>query len=497
MLRFLRDRFIRGVALLLISLALPCTTHARNLSPLDFGLRLAQTATERYAVLYKTHQKAVEYGCGVSYQGIERIEIEIPKDAKSIPLPMYTNFAGVELVVTNNEQNMPLFAKENKMKPIEVQPSRIDNGIFMFDKTLGMGKKLLVVEDETPWVKQRRGYKYGATRKDVLLLKYGWATNRVISSYSTKESNPKCYYCDVTGQKVVIKDLIFTRKSESKKITRFVSLRNLNDISISNVEINTPEESILYGESAIYISNSANVTLKDVTINGTYSLKDKYGYGIEMNNVWNSRFVRLKATGNWGVFGNNNINKATLEDCEINRFDVHCYGKDVSCKNTTFRDLYNQFSSLYGTLKFKKCRFIGFVPVLLESSYSAYTPFDLELIDCVIDVKKCPYLINAGNPALLSGESRQELSEIRFPNVTIRNTIVNLPKGQSTWIIFHLNTSMIPTVSGLLTIDMNGLKIKSSEKNTRVLLTDKAVCFEKEIKAIVKRSDISTIYGVE
>lgn len=122
-----------------------------------------------------------------------------------------------------------------------------------------------------------------------------------------------------------------------------------------------------------------------------------------MNNVWNSRFVGVKATAKWGAFGNNNVSRVELEGCDINRFYIHCYGRDVYCYHTVFRNGYNQFSSMMGDLVYEDCTFDDFVPVLFEQSYSAYTSFQLTMKDCKILVRKsAPYLVSAGNLSPLS-----------------------------------------------------------------------------------------------
>ena len=71
----------------------------KPLSPLDFGLKEAQTNIERYEVLLLTHTKAAKLRKAVSYKGIKQINIEIPKDGRSIPLSYKTDFAGVNIEV--------------------------------------------------------------------------------------------------------------------------------------------------------------------------------------------------------------------------------------------------------------------------------------------------------------------------------------------------------------------------------------------------------------
>ena len=77
------------------------------------------------------------------------------------------------------------------------------------------------------------------------------------------------------------------------------------------------------------------------------------------------------------MFGNNNINTALIENSEINRFDIHCYGRDISFKDVVFVNLYNQFSSTFGTIRFDRCTFRHFTPVLYEASYNSYTVIKL------------------------------------------------------------------------------------------------------------------------
>lgn len=470
------------------------TISADNLSPLDFGLGLARTGEERYEVLLKTHQTAASQGMGVSYSGINRIELDVPPKAKSIPLSDFTDFAGVEIYVRNKQKNMVLFSISNELQSIKVSKRRLHNGRFLFNRYLRKGTKLLVVIDRNLWVKQRRGYKNGATRKDVLLIKEGKAQNQVISSYKSSMAMPEYFFCDVTDHQIIIKGLTFTRSYDSDHITRLIELKNLNDVLIKDIVVNTPDNPVLYGESAFYVENSTNVTFEDVTINGTYSLKDKYGYGIGMNNVWNSRFLRLKASGNWGVFGNNNVNLVHIEDSDINRFDIHCYGKDVYCKNTVFRDLYNQFSSFSGTLRFENCKFLDFVPVLFEPSYSAYTFFNLEIEDCYISASsRKPYLISAGNPSLLSDEPRTELSVVQWPDIRIDGLEVDLPPDVDHWTIFSIKGEEGALVSGINNLSIDSLVINGGNKHSNVYFTNKRIALEKALNVQVNESNISII----
>ena len=41
---------------------------------------------------------------------------------------------------------------------------------------------------------------------------------------------------------------------------------------------------------------------------------------------------------------NNNINTATLMNCNLNNFEIHCYGRDITSRNCTYHDYYNHFA---------------------------------------------------------------------------------------------------------------------------------------------------------
>ena len=178
----------------------------------------------------------------------------------------------------------------------------------------------------------------------------------------------------------------------------------------------------------------------------------KSGYGISMNNVYNVSFYHLVANANWGIFGNNNVNNVRLKKCDINRFDVHCYGRDVFFEDCKFRNLYNQFSSMYGTVSFKRCEFFDFTPVLFEPSYDAYTKFDLRFKNCIIHVRKNKdFLISAGELTGARTKERSELSLQQFPNLYIDGLKIDMPDGIDTYYIYNFRKNIIitPEVEGV------------------------------------------------
>lgn len=443
----------------------PDSTKSQLLSPIDFGLFEAQSDSERYEVLYKTHVAAQKASVEVDYSGVGTLSIEIPASAQRIPLGKTTDFKGLQLRVKNKSKMFYLFELQQKTQKINIDKKLLDGYDFSSVPELALGLYQLVVEDTNLWVGKRDGHNYGATRRDILLVCDGQARNQTIATYNNPHSYPVCSFCmvDEAEETVVIQNLTFVRDEENTYKVMPFTISQQNNLLIKNVTIKTPE-SKLVADAAIEIHNCTNVTFENVTINGTYSRSDYYGYGIQMNNVWNSRFVRLNAQAKWGIFGTNNINTATLQECNLNRFDIHCYGRDVTMKDCKFSNLYNQFSSFYGSLTYKKCRFVNFVPVLLEPSYNAYTPFDISMEDCVFDANANRYfLVSAGN---LEGaaNSRPELAKKCWPNINIKNMTVNVPDDVNQFVIFNPKNKQPKdsTISYLNKIVINGLKFNYS-----------------------------------
>ena len=393
------------------------------ISPRDCGWDKAKTDVERFNVLLRTHQLAVSRGENVDYTGMGVMNIEVPEKFTMIPLTDATDFKGAVINVRNNTSDNYLFKYESSCKDIQIPAKLIDSGNFTTIPALAKGMHLLVIEDQNEWA-HRNGYSSQEPRCDVLMIVDGKAQNKVIQPYNNKYSAPKCIYCKADTMKKYIRNLTFNRTKDSKKMTFLMYAYCKNRYSLSNIEINTPQTE-LYGDRAIRIINSTNVAMSNVRINGTYSQTSHFGYGISLQNVSNIWFSRITARTDWGVFGSNNVNTATLTNCNINRFDIHSYGKDVTCTDCVFADMYNQFSSMYGTLKYTRCTFKNCTPVLLEPSYNAYTRFSLVMDDCVWNATDERNFIVDCTVKSLSKNSRNELSERYLPDVRISNLTIN------------------------------------------------------------------------
>lgn len=390
-----------------------------------------RNGADSLTVLAEFHKRYVNKSVTIVYPRNHIVHLSITGKAQTIWLSKHTDFNGCTFIVDNPSKNHYLFAiayPDAAAKAIDINKKDIDTGDFTKQPQFQKSRQMLLVEDRNPWVKNRRGYSYGATRKDILLIEKGRALNHVTDPYNTPYSNPECKYLDTDEEEKVFANLRFIRSVKSTAITNLLVVSLQNNVRIENVSVKTPQYSGKQpheGDQCFRLNNCTNITFRDVTIDGTYSANNMYGYGINMDNVLNSSFIRLKAVAQWGIFGNNNINNVSLEDCDINRFDIHCYGRNITFRNCTFRNTlndintYNQFSSVFGTILFENCRFLHFYPVLHESSYNAYTGYNLVMRNCYMELDRNHDSIIRAGKLENATNSRPELKKKCWPNITI------------------------------------------------------------------------------
>lgn len=434
----------------------------RILGPLDYGITEAADPIERYEILQKCHQEAVTKDYAISYLGIDTLRLEIPNGAEPLPLTEAVDFAGVTIIVENNQKDCFLYMMRSQMSKVQVCGPEIDKGVFD-NGVFNDGSFLLVVEDEEPWC-SREGYDSSVKRKDAMIIINGRASSSPVSSYSTPVSKPVAKYRPINNKKILIKNLNFERSRNSSFETYCISVVNQVNVELNNIRITTPENKEKYADKAIYLENCVDVWLNDISIYGTYSLPRRYGYGICLMNITNLRINRMYGRGNWGVFGTHCLNNVVLKDCDINRFDIHSYGKDVKAIGCKFTDLYNQFSSIFGTIEFYKCLFKNFRPVLIESSYNAYTPFNLIWRKCTFFLdEKHNFLVTLyGVPAEYN--NRPELRRKSLPNIRVQNCKVILSDDVKTWHLVETGgVKYQDSFDGIQQITIKGLKVKDSD----------------------------------
>lgn len=477
---------------MLLSFIIPAKACGKQvLNPKDYGLYDAQNGLERFSVLMRCHTDAIKKNASVSYKGIEEIELEVPYKAQCIPLPDITDFAGVKIVVNNTDRDYVLFRMTDEVKEIELTGNEIDYGDFRRKPELRRGLKLLFLEDQNPWVKERLGYQGGGVnRKDILILKNGKAQNAPVMPYDNENTAPKAWSCDVTKRKKVVKNLNFVRTETSTAKTLPILIEYQYNVELSNIETTTPQNTNLVSDCGIMIYNCAKIEINDVRINGTYSKENKSGSGMRLINVYDVEINGMYARSAWGVFGNHSVNTVLLKDCDINRFDIHCYGRDVTAIGCTFTKMYNQFSSFYGTLTYRNCRFSDFIPVLIESSYNAYTPFECVMEGCTLSFTKdrnyVLTLFRVPEPI----NPRKELREKCIPNITIRNCSVQLAADVNEWYLIKTHGLKFKgEMDNLSEIDIQGLSVKGGD-NASLKIFSEEVPLKRELQ--IRTRNINT-----
>lgn len=487
-MRLLLYRLYAVVAILLIPAGVSSGRNVsrgrKAISPFEYGLKKARTDIERYAVLLKTHQAAVKSGVDVDYTGIDTIKLEIPPKPLRIPLTRYNDFKGCVIVLKNTVKKCWLFGTEEKATPIDVPKRVIDTGDFRKVGPLKKGRYLLLIEDENPWVQNRRGHSYGHKRKDILLVENGVAKNAVIKPYNNPYSSPKCSYIKVKDEPWVLKNLSIVRDSECTEVTHVAAISGYNNVRIANVSLHTPT-STLTDDRGIRINNCTNVTLQDVRIDGTYSQPKHSGYGVNMNNIWNFKAIRMYGKANWGIFGNNNINTARIVDSEINRFDIHCYGRDLSYESVVFFDRYNSHSSVYGTIVYNNCTFTNFVPSQFGGSYNAFVAHNVEFNDCIFNLTPNKNYLCRPLGVTKEINIRPELTKKCLPNIGIKNMTINMTEGVEDFTLFSFERKddLVDIFDGISTISIDGLTVNSAsgtpvryiQLSNRVIKTSKKV----------------------
>lgn len=453
-----------------------------SFSLIKMGLMDVKTGEERFNILYEAHVKAKEKGLAVDYSGIDTIRLSIPIQARSIPLGEKTDFKGTVFVVDNdNKENFFLFSLCGKADTLKISNNLlIDTGNFKTISCLKTGFKMLVIEDQNPWIDNRRGFSYGMKRRDILLLNNGQALNHSCAPYNNEYSNPICTSVSVSKEVKSFSNAVLHRTATSKRKTFFVKFENQYNVHISNIGIVTPDGTGQFGDTGIFLKDCANVSMNNVNIDGSYSLNDKWGYGISLNNVYNIDFDQIEGNAPWGVFGNNNVNKARLKNSHVNRFDVHCYGRDFFFENCLFDKSGFLYSSIYGDVRFEQCTFKNVFPCLNRIDFNAYTPFNIVFANCDFYFDNSHYaLVNLSDIDDIENP-RQELSDKCIPNVQIENCSINLCSGIEYVFAFYVGgCKYSKPIKGLSFFSMKNITVSGTEAPMKMfntyVRTEKAV----------------------
>ncbi|MBR4230176.1 MAG: hypothetical protein IKR83_05645 [Bacteroidales bacterium] len=409
-------------------MAIATTLAAQSLSPLDYGLREATTGIERYQALYNTHVEALKQGLPVSYDSIDTLELEMPAEWKSIPLGPTTDFGGLVIYVTNHTRHGALFTLSQSATAFEMDKMKVDSLDYRNIPELAEGWKLLILNDQNPWT-ERRGFGYMQYRRDLIVVHDGMGQNSPVMPWNTDSTRIKASFVNIDTTQKVFRNLTMHRMKGCTFRTNLISVSGQYNVLIENIHVTTPKSKMI-ADGIFSIGNSADITLRNIKVEGTYSGKgspNKYGYAFSLNNLYNSRFEHIDAWGNWGVFGSNNLNRTLLSHCNVDRFDIHCYGRDAILSECHLEGRQTLYTSFYGKAEFYNCYFKDYVPIRVRSSYNAYTPFDIEIHDCTFELTPKHHYIVRINLLDTADNPRPELKEKCWPNLLVDGMTVIVP----------------------------------------------------------------------
>ncbi len=475
-----KRHLLRPLAGLLLSCAFPL--YAQEVlqippSPLHYGLDTATTGEARYWALYHAHCAAVEQHTTVDYHGVGNLDITIPTDAKTIPLPKQTNFHGITLTVACNEKDFTLFSLSGTAHEITLPQQLLDSSDFSSIPQLATGRKLLILQDRNPWTKRGgKDFDYLCYRNDIICIENGHALNKPVMPYGdTTTTQARCLVAEgnPADTPYMIENLTIRRVEGNKFKAYGIRISYCENVILRNITIVTPKDKKKIADAAISLSHCANLQVSHVTIDGTYSQEHEYGYGIAMNNVLNSHFSHIVSRNcGWGLFGTNNVAQVTLDSCDVNRFDIHCYGRDVTLRRTRFSDVRVPYGSVYGQILYDSCTFYHSVPLYIRPSYNVHVPFDVTMRNCtfVTAVKRqrnkildMGYLNPEVNP-------RPELATKCWPNVRIENMTVEMGRGVRKLYLFRIENGKHDTVplSHCQSVVIDGFRIAGKHRTLHI-----------------------------
>lgn len=425
-------------------------------------------AQENYIALANVFKYAKILGCNIDWKGIEKLEISIPDWHKPIEIIDNNDFLNLSLTVINNSKNAYLFNLVNKNQEIEININCevINTTDYTSISELSEGFYLLKIKDENKWATRINGdSRYDFFREDLIFINNGKADNLPICYYDNATSNPKCKIIKTNIDSKYFKNLNLIRK-ESNFITELLNCENIAYFSLDNISVSTYDTNNLSNDILLRFLNCAHISLDNIRIKDIYD-NEGYAYGINLENCSNVLINNINTYNkNWGIFGNNNLNSCRVSYSDINRFDLHCYGRDISFIGCSFKNLYNQFSGIYGNISFFNCRFINAIPVLYGGSYGTFTPHNLIITNCdinFIDDKPGLGIISLGKIEGIA--DRKELIDKHLPDIELSNVRVNYSKD-----IYLINTSRTDIIFKKLgRIKIDNLYTSSEIKNIYVV----------------------------
>lgn len=448
--------------------------------------------TEMLTKIMTIHQEAFKKGDAIIYPKKKTFQITIPKGFEAIPLTSHTDFNGCTFIVENTSHKTFLFKLTATTAPIPITlaKNQLKAGVRL--ALSDTSPKLIFVKDQEVWTNRNdydaqghiintKGTYY---RSDLLFAEDNIIVNDPITTYDNA-SDPVCQYINVSTTPKVFCNLNLVRKESSTAVTDLLYVNQQYNVTIKNISVKTELQSDplkrFYNDQCFLINNTAKVIMTKVSVDNTYSAQAIWGYAVEMNNVWNCSFKKISIAAIRGGFNTTCSNTLTFDHCQLNRVDVHYYGKDITCRNCSFTNklndfhVYNRFASFYGTLVYDHCYFDGHLPVRIDSEYNAFTPFDVVMDNCTLKIpfsQSARYNCICHIPVLEKTQNkREELEKKCLPNLSLSRLTVILPPEVPNFFLFLVGRDHYHRpIYGLNTLKANHITFKHQDSKLVELL---------------------------
>ena len=469
-----------------------------QINPIHFGIipnnSTEQIQKDNWDALYRVFWYANSLDVNVDWTLFNNLNvyINIYKDSQiQLNEGKTYDFCECNFIVINTTNVNYSFLYINKsfkfQQIIDLKSVNFDNTDLsaLFDTN----KKYLVqFIDDNIWT-PRTGYDTNHTRKDITIVNAGMATTLPCYSYMTASTSLRVLYREITNNPTKILNLKLHRRNGPTKF-KFIQIEGIANLILQNIFIYTENSTTLSNDVCINIINCSKVNLDNITIENLYEADKTYAYGIALDNCSMLFINKFNSyNNNWGITGNNNLNQVYVSNSHINRFDVHCYGKNITFDNCVFYKLYNQFSSVFGSIVFNSCSFINHEPILIEGSYNAYTDFKIIFNDCNFNgIGDSYHLVRTHQLYELTAyNNRPELAQRYLPYIEVNNCTTNC---KYLYIFHDANNESYPIKGN--DININNL---SNTKETlfyiRGIRSNKLMTIENQISINIKNCNLN------
>lgn len=429
---------------------------------------------------------------------VTELHITLPKNFKGFYITRSVDFCNIKVYVKNIHKYSTLFiwSRKDEIQEVEINKDEIDLKNIDFTKYFGRKDVILHLYDNNELV-HRLGYEYGAHKSDMIEVASGYFKNQPCTPYNEEEVDLTCYFVETKKEITYIKNITIIRK-DSLHVTTAINIEWNSNVVLDNISVYTDidiENNNIYSDTAIKINNCTSIKVNNLIIKNTYSSKSNSGYGISCNSVYDIQFENIKTTSEWGVFGTNYMNKVAIYNSTINRFDIHCYGKDILFNNVNFYGVENQFSGIVGYIKFDNCVFNeNFRPITYEGSYQLYLKHDVIFYNCTWYKTNESYLLNVYNMGSRYNDSARKGYEKKYiPNIYIDNMkVISETNNGSNFIVLHNPWCSNVVIDGYFKLSLKNTILKAPKDKipTYFTLSDNRMTINRDI--IIDFDNVST-----